>query len=210
MKTGPAFEWVDQDGVEHTAADYPLAAGSPLSVARRAGTLTLSTAGGSGPVAPDPAAGPLGVAAAPITPGKALNAVNVSFPAPARARLVVGAPRLTLTYQGLAGSGSPVRTAVYAQVVDDATGEVLGNQVTPIPITLDGAVHTVTKSLEIIAATDKPHEEFTLQIAASTVAYETQRATGAVDLSRVHIVLPTVDPSATAPGHGAPNPAAAG
>ena len=161
-------------------------------------------------MAPDPAAGPLGTAAASITPGKAANAVNVTVRPPARTQLVVGAPKLTLTYRGLAGSGSPATTAVYAQVVDDATGKVLGNQVTPIPIRLDGATHTITEPLEILSATDRPGERFTLQIAAGTVAYATQRATGAVQFTKVHFVLPTVDPGAKPPAHRLLNPAAAG
>ena len=189
VRTGPVFEWVDQDGVEHTGGDYPLAAATPLT-AGGAGTLTLSPTGGSGPISPDPSAGPLGVAAAGITPGTATNAVNVTVRAPARRTLVVGAPRLTLTYRGLAGSGTPARTYIYAQIVDDATGKLLGNQVTPVPVTLDGASHTVSEALEIVAATDRPGEHLMLQIAASTVAYETQRTTGALDLSAVHIALP--------------------
>jgi ABC-2 type transport system ATP-binding protein len=161
------------------------------------GTLTLSEAGGSGPVAPDPAAGPLGAAVAPITPAKATNAVNLTVRPPARPALVVGAPELTITYRGLAAPGTPVGTSIYAQVVDDASGKVLGNQITPIPVTLDGAAHTLRQPLEILAATDRPHENLTLQIVAATVAYQTQRATGAVALSAIHIALPTVRPSST-------------
>ena len=55
---------------------------------------------------------------------------------------IVGAPQLTFTYSGL-GTG---RT-LYAQIVDDKTGRVLGNLVTPIPVTLDGQSHTVTVEL---------------------------------------------------------------
>jgi ABC-2 type transport system ATP-binding protein len=206
VRTGPVFEWVDQNGAEHTGSDYPLAARDPLTVTG-AGTLTLSTTGGSGPIAPDPSAGPLGLAAAGITPAAASNAVDLTVRAPARRALVVGAPQLTLTYRGLAGSGTPAKTYIYAQIVDDATGKLLGNQVTPIPVTLDGAGHTVSEPLEIVAATDRPREHLTLQIVASTVAYETQRTTGAIDLNTVHLVLPTVDPSARPPGYRRPDPA---
>ena len=201
------FEWVDQNGAERTGTDYPLAAGAPLT-ASGTGMLPLTPTRGSGPIPPDPAAGPLGVAAASITPAKAQNAVNVAVRPPARVALVVGAPQVTLTYRGLPGAGSPARTAVFAQIVDDATGKVLGNQVTPIPITLDGASHTISEPLEILSATDRPGQRFTLQIAAGTVAYETQRATGAVQFSKIHVVLPTVDPGAKPPGYGVANPAA--
>ncbi len=213
VKTGPAFEWVDQDGVEHTGTDYPLAARKPLA-ATGSGTLTLSTTGGSGPLTSFPgSAGPLAAAVAPITPAKAANAVDVTVGAPKQTALLAGAPMLTLTYHGLsAAGGAPVQTSVYAQVVDDATGKVLGNQVTPIQVTLDGASHATTVALEILSATDRPGEHFTLQIAASTVAYQTQRATGAIDFSHIHVVLPTVNPAAKPPakppGHAIPQPAA--
>lgn len=92
-------------------------------------------------------------------------------------------------------------------MVDDATGKVLGNQITPIPVRLDGASHTTSVPLEIVSATDRPGERFTVQVVAATVAYQTQRATGAIDFSRIHAVLPTVDPTRTPPGYGTPNPA---
>ncbi|MFZ1997155.1 MAG: hypothetical protein WAU75_23775, partial [Solirubrobacteraceae bacterium] len=139
---------------------------------------------------------------------RAANAVNVTVGAPVHAALVVGAPTLTLTYHGLSGTGGPVSTSVYAQVVDDATGKVLGNQVTPIQVTLDGATHTTTTPLEILSATDRPGEHLTLQIAASTVAYQTQRATGAIDFSRIHVVLPAVNPVGAGAHYGRSNPAA--
>jgi ABC-2 type transport system ATP-binding protein len=207
--TGPAFQWVDQDGVEHTGSDYPLAGSKPLT-ATGSGTLTLSTTGGSGPVTSFPgSAGPLAAAVGPITPAKAANAVNVTVGAPTRSALVVGAPKLTLTYRGLSATGSaPVSTSVYAQVVDDVTGKVLGNQITPIPVTLDGAAHTTVVPLEILSATDHPGEHFTIQVAASTVAYQAQRATGAIDFTRVHVVMATVNPAGKPPRHDKPEPGA--
>jgi ABC-2 type transport system ATP-binding protein len=209
IQTGPVFSWVDQAGVEHAGSDYPLAASAPLS-AGGAGTLALTEAGGSGPVLPSPSAGALGTVAAPITPARATNAVDVTVSAPARSALVVGAPRLTLTYTGLGTGETGSSTTIYAQVLDDATGKVLGNQVTPVPIKLDGARHTLTESLELLSATDRPGETFTLQLAASTVAYQAQRATGAVRFANIHIELPTVDPSARPPGYPLANPAAPG
>jgi ABC-2 type transport system ATP-binding protein len=204
---GPVFEWVDQNGAEHAGADYPLAAAAPLS-ATGSGTLTLTTTGGSGPAPVVPSAGPLAAAVAPITPAKAANAVNVTVGAPAHSALVVGAPTLRLTYRGLSGTGTAVSTSVYAQVVDDATGMLLGNQVTPIQVTLDGATHSTTVPLEILSATDRPGEHFTVQVVASTVAYQAQRATGAIDFSKIHVVLPTVDPAGPGPHYPAPDPAA--
>jgi ABC-2 type transport system ATP-binding protein len=211
INTGPTFQWVDQDGVEHTGADYPLAAATPIT-ADGSGTLALMTAGGSGPVT-QPAtvqsntSPSISTLAAPFAPAKANNAVNVTISAPARLTQVVGAPRLTLTYSGVGAGENVTSTHVLAQIVDDSTGYVLNNQITPIPVILDGQPHTLTQPLEALSATAKPGETFTLQLVANSTAYQTQRATGAVSFSRIHIQLPTVNPSAQPPGYGsiAPN-----
>jgi ABC-2 type transport system ATP-binding protein len=195
VQTGPAFEWVDQDGAEHTATDYPLASDASLS-AHGQGVLQITAAGGSGPASPGSGAGALGTAAASITPAKATNAVDVNLRSARRTALVVGAPRLTISYRGLA-SNARSATSIYAQILDDATGKVLGNQITPVPIKLDGRSHTVSEELEILAATDKPGEQFTLQLTASTVAYQAQRAAGTVKFSSIHIVLPIANPKRT-------------
>jgi ABC-2 type transport system ATP-binding protein len=204
VRTGPTFEWVDQNGTEHTAADYPLAAGAPIT-AEGSGTLPLTQAGGSGPVTPPSGASATATIAAPITPAKATNAVNVTIPAPPTGAqdFVVGAPKLTITYSGTGSGENGSSTRVYAQVVDDATGKVLGNQITPIPITLDGDSHTLTQPLEILSATQVPGETFSLQLTPGTVAYQDQRAAGAVSFSKIRIELPTVDPGARPPGYGA-------
>jgi ABC-2 type transport system ATP-binding protein len=206
VRTGPSFTWVDQSGVERSGSDYPLAPGAALT-GRGSGTLALTQAGGSGPATPPAGAGGVGVVAAPITPAKAINAVNVKIPAPTRTRLVVGAPHLVITYRGNGTGENGKATRAYAQIVDNATGKVLGNQITPVPITLDGARHTLSEPLEILSATDSPGETFTLQLTASTVAYQAQRATGSIAFSHVEITLPTVDRTGRPPGYGkiAPN-----
>ena len=42
-------------------------------------------------------------------------------------------------------------TRVFAQLVDDTTGLVIGNQITPIEVTLDGQSHTAQVPMEMIA-----------------------------------------------------------
>lgn len=201
VRTGPAFEWPDQNGAEHTSSDYPLEAGAPIT-GHGAGALALTQAGGSGPVTPPSGASATATIAAPITPAKASNAVNVTLPAATRTEHVVGAPRLTITYTGTGSGQNGSSTRVYAQVVDDATGEVLGNQITPVPVTLDGASHTLSEPLEILSATEAPGQTFTLQLTAGTVAYQAQRAVGTVTFSKIRIELPTVDVGAAPPGYG--------
>ena len=100
---------------------------------------------------------------------------------------MVGAPQLTLTY---AGTGTSRH--VFAQLVDDSTGAVLGNQATPIPVTLDGTTRTISISLEPVAQTLRPGQTLTLQLVASTANYENFGAFGALTVSSLQVSLPTI------------------
>jgi ABC-2 type transport system ATP-binding protein len=190
VDTGPGFEWVDQRGVEHTASAYPPRAGAPLTATAHGG-LTLQAAGGSGPTPAPPGADPIGAAASITNGTKATNAINVTFKAPSRVTQVVGAPQVTLTYSGTATDPD---ARVFGQVVDDGSGYVLGNLVTPIPLVLDGRPHTVSRPLELVSASLRPSNTFTLQIVASTTAYAQSGSfnTGSVDFSAISASLPTV------------------
>jgi ABC-2 type transport system ATP-binding protein len=187
VHTGPGFQWVDQKGHEHASATYPLAARTTAMTAHGAGTLAVNRTGGAGPVVPPPGSGALGGAAAGITPAKATNAINLRLPAPTRTRLLMWAPQLTVTYRGTATKSA---TRVFAQLVDDITGEVLGHQITPVPVTLDGKLHTLKLPLEIVAAAVARGEHLTLQITPSTVAYQAQQAIGSIRFTSVRIVVP--------------------
>jgi ABC-2 type transport system ATP-binding protein len=182
VSTGPQFEWVDQRGQYYSSNVYPVPTGSPIVASSSGGALTLLPfVGGSGPL--------LGVL--PVGGTKALNAINLTIPAATTTTYVVGAPQLTFTYSGTGES-----THVYAQLVDDNTGMVLGNQVTPIPVTLDGQTHTISEPLEMVAATLNPGQKVTLQIVASAADYETITSLGQLDVSSMTLSLPTADPSA--------------
>jgi ABC-2 type transport system ATP-binding protein len=196
VDTGPVFQWVDQDGGEHTAASYPPPTGAPLAGQGDGGTLPLVNGGGSGPATYTNSSNPTGAIAAPFAATRATNAVNVTIPAPQAAEQVLGAPRLSFDYTGN-GAETTAATKVFAQVVDDATGTVLGNQITPIPVTLDGQPHSVSQPLEIVTAAAKPGETFTVQLVAFSTAYNVQRSGGAVTFSKIHVELPTVGTAAT-------------
>jgi len=185
--TGPGFSFVDQNGTSYSTPSYPPAPGVPFT-ASGSGTLALVAGGGSGPLPATPANQQLGPLVAPITPAPATNAVNVPVPFP-RAGVVVGAPRLVLTYSGTVPAGTRP-TRVFAQLVDKQTGIVLGNQVTPIPVTLDGATHTTTVPLEIVAYTAEPSSQVELQLVATTVSYEQPRLGGSVHFSTIGLSLP--------------------
>jgi ABC-2 type transport system ATP-binding protein len=136
------------------------------------------------------AANVVDVVAKAVTPGPATNALNVTIPI-ARAAAVVGAPEMSLTYSGTMASGT-APSRVFAQLVDPSTGIVLNNQITPVPVTLDGRSHTATIPLESVSYTAHAGTSLELQLVATTVAYVTPRLGGTIGLSRVKLVLPTV------------------
>jgi ABC-2 type transport system ATP-binding protein len=188
VNTGARFDMVDQNGTRYTADDYPLPAGTPVT-ASGTGTLHYVADGGSGPAHPaadnkDLLAG----VAAGITPAKATNAVNVNvdFTTPV---VVVGAPQLKLSYTGTAPAGARP-TRVFAQLVDDATGIVLGNQITPIQVTLDGKPHETSVPLEVVAYTAHAGAHVTLQMVATTTAYAEPRLGGSITFDSIDLSLP--------------------
>ena len=188
VNTGSRFQFVDQNGTSYSASEFPVANGQPIT-AQGHGTLALRSTGGSGPVTVPASTQVLASLVGPITPAKATNAVNVMVSFGSRPQVVVGAPQLQLTYDGTVPAG--VRpTRVFAQLVDESTGLVLGNQITPIDVTLDGHTHTTSVPLEMVAYTGQPHADVELQLVATTVAYATPRLGGSVDFTRIHISLP--------------------
>jgi len=185
--TGPGFVFVDQKGTSYSAPSYPLPETLPFT-GSGTGTLPLVSTGGAGPVTSVPAGQQLGSLVAGITPAPATNAVDVPITVPT-AGVVVGAPRLTIAYSGTVPAHTRP-TRVFAQLVDTATGLVLGNQITPIAVTLDGKSHTATVPLEIVAYTATPASHLELQLVATTTAYAVPQLGGSVTFSVVRVALP--------------------
>jgi ABC-2 type transport system ATP-binding protein len=185
------FAFVDQDGTSYAAPGYPLPPGPPI-VANGSGTLALQAAGGSGPpvvAANAEAANIVDSVALPVTPGPAKSALNITVPI-TRAAVLVGPPTLSMTYSGTVAPGTRP-TRVFAQLVDPVTRIVVNNQITPIPVTLDGKSHTVTLPLESIGYTAKAGTSLQLQLVATTVAYITPRLGGTINFERVRVEVPT-------------------
>lgn len=174
VNTGPPFSFIAQDGRLRSGTTFPPVPAGGLQ-ASGAGTL---------PLAPSPGGGAL------IFASPSPEAVNVDVPAPGAETDLLGEPQLSLTYSG---SGSPQGTHVFAQIVDTASNLVVGNQATPIPVTLDGKPHTIARPLEAIAYHATPGSRLRLQIAPSTTLYAQQRTTGAVELSKIDIAVPAAD-----------------
>lgn len=173
--TGPGFEWLADDAKWRSAPQWPAKAAAPIAVTGH-GRLKLVKGYASGE-------------AMKATPAKASAALQIAVKAP-RAAQLVGAPKLTLTYSG---KGSPAKGAkVFAQLVDVKRRIVVGNQVTPIPLVLDGKRHTVTRDLDPIAATAAKGTRYTLQLVSSSKVWAPQRGTGTIDVARARLVLPTV------------------
>lgn len=103
--------------------------------------------------------------------------------------LAIGPPRLALTYRGTSPDG-PEPTRVFAQLVDPDLGLVVGTQVTPVPVELDGEQHTVELDLEIIAHDVGDGTELVLQLVATTVAYAPPRLGGEITFDRVQVGIP--------------------
>jgi len=171
----PTFEWLADDGPWRSAPDWPLAPG-PAMTARGSGTLTFSPA--------DTQSSGLAVAATPSP-----DAVNVAIPSPVQHVDAVGEPKLELDYQGTA---TDPRGYVFAQIVDEQRHLVLGNQVTPIAIRLDGLQHSISRSLEGVAAAIEPGARYTLQIASGSSVYGPVRSAGTVALKAIRLSMPSV------------------
>ena len=190
VSTGPQFEWVDQHGRNFSSDKYPVPTGTALEATTdEESTLPLiSLFGGSGPniaaFSRDILQGFLGV----LSASKATNAVDLTLKPQTTTQYIVGAPQLEFTYSGTGSS-----TQVYAQLIDDTTGLVLGNHVTPIAVTLDGEEHVAKVPLEMVAHTLAPGETVTLQIVASAITYQPLNVSGQLNVSSIKLTLPTAD-----------------
>ncbi|HEX3563617.1 MAG TPA: CocE/NonD family hydrolase [Solirubrobacterales bacterium] len=174
--TGPKFAWIADDAKVRGSDAYPLNPAGQLH-ASGSGTLPIVPGQGSG--------GLIFATAAPI-------AVNLAVPGPSSDANVVGAPHLDLTYQGTA---APQKTWVYAQFVNPRNGTVLGNQATPIPVTLDGHAHSISRDLEMVAGRAPAGGGYTLQLTPSSSLFDIQRSAGAVTFNSIDVTKPLGDPA---------------
>jgi ABC-2 type transport system ATP-binding protein len=190
VDTGPRVNVIDQHGGRATGTDWPLPA-APALTGKGHGTLELRADGGAGPAVARPGSkNPIDSIASSVTPARATNAVDVTVTAP-RSSFVVGAPRLRMTYSGTTPAGERP-TRVFAQLVDEKAGVVVGNQITPIAVRLDGRKHTITVPMEMVAEQLDRGDRLTVQIVATTVAYAPPRLGGRIDLADVRVELPVV------------------
>lgn len=192
------FTWVDQDGNWWASKELP----TDPDFYDKIGYEVPGSTGGLLPIVPVfGGSGPQWQATFPVSlvSGAKVDhgALNLSVPNPTPNEITnfVGAPSLTMTYSGVGVSRN-----VYAQLVDNRTGRVLGNIVSPIPVKLDGGTHTVTVDMEAIAYTmdpanpqiaNDPGDSLTLQIFDSATAFEDFTSYGLVYIRSVGLTLPT-------------------
>jgi ABC-2 type transport system ATP-binding protein len=201
------FQWWDQNGTALASFDGmpwtpEFQDTAPIVVTQAAGGRINSFTSMSGPLSEEDAAGAVcgSVGAACQFPlnqvfaTKAKNAVNVDIPVvpttdPNNPSVIVGAPTVSFTYSGVGNA-----KAVYAQIVDNATGQVLGNINTAIPVTLDGKEHTIEAfPIANIAYTAPvtPGATLTLQIVANSSLYQNTSVNWGVDINKISVSLPT-------------------
>ncbi len=190
VDTGAQFEWVDQNGDWFSSDSYPAPESMTSVTAVRTDRRTIAYIpflGGSGPnplvITRGLVPALLGVPSATW----AFNAVNLQVPDATETTHIVGAPELTLTY-----SGNGNAEHVYAQIVDDRTGLVLGNHITPIPVELDGQTRTVTIPMEQIAHTLQPGQSVTVQVVTSAFNFLNFYSWGAITVEEMSVRLPTL------------------
>lgn len=179
----PNFQWFDQLGNYYFSDTLPNQSGF-----NNRPDITATSPGGLLPVVPL-FGGSNSFFALPFSLGggsEARNAINVPVTVGAGTQ-VVGAPAVSITYQGLGTT-----RAVFAQVVDDSTGRVLGNVVTPVPVVLDGRQHTLTMDLSDIVYTNASPSPRTLtvQITSSATAFEDFTSFGLMGISDVVVTMP--------------------
>jgi ABC-2 type transport system ATP-binding protein len=185
VETGPRFAWIADDNVLRTSRRFP---GEGDGALHGSGSGTLPLAAG-----PSGGGGAIFATPSPI-------AVNVPIPGPDHAANVLGGPNLKLTYSGAA---APAKTFTYAQIVNPRNNQVLGNITTPIPLTLDGEEHSISRKLEWTAARAPKGGGYTLQLTPTSTVYDIQRSAGEVDFSKIDITMPLRSPVHHAPrGHG--------
>ncbi len=190
----PTFQWWDQAGSRYTSSLLPFQPGftsGGITQDGADGILGIAPFAfmGSGPYNGSCAGNKAAACSFPLnqvfaTPTN--NSLKINF-APAAGTQIVGAPTVSFTYSGLGTS-----KAVYAQIVDNDSGRVLGNIVTPIPVILDGRERQASVSIADIAYTAPAGTagSLTLQIVPSASLYWNS-SFGVINVSDLTATLPT-------------------
>jgi ABC-2 type transport system ATP-binding protein len=196
------FTWWDQNGKSFISSGLPFESDfytGALTGGNLEGGRINSFTSKSGPRTCDTGAADCSFPFNQVFATPAKNAVEAIIPVPAGldpslpTTFVVSAPQVSFSYSGIGNA-----KAVYAQVIDTATGKVLGNINTPIPVTLDGKTHTVTDfSIADIVYTGplqgQQASSLKLQIVANSSLYQNNAVIWSVDISDLSVTVPTTE-----------------
>jgi ABC-2 type transport system ATP-binding protein len=191
VDTGPVMDVVDQNGDRWVGDDYPTEPDSTLVAEGPGGNLTLDTESKTNTAVAPNSEDLFSSIFAGVTPARADKALKLTVKAEEDA-LVFGAPHLRLNYRGTT-PGGPEPTRVFAQLVDDKTKHVLGNQIVPVPLDLDGDDHTVEVDLEVVAHHLTKGASVTLQLVATTFAFAEPRLGGQLIAVSIELELPVTE-----------------
>jgi ABC-2 type transport system ATP-binding protein len=173
VATGPRFEYITDDGTWHGASDYPVP-GATTRTASGSGTLAIN----GGPTT----SGLLEGSDAPA---------SIEVPLPSDPGTLIGAPRVTVTENGIGtATDEPNKATVFFQIVNKTKNHVLGNQVTPKVFDTDGLDHTYTFQIEPVSYTVDPGDQLVLEIASTSTSYEPYRGGAVVNFKQIQVQVP--------------------
>jgi ABC-2 type transport system ATP-binding protein len=162
----PAFQWWDQSGNRQTSTLLPFEPGF-----NQATPISATSTGGS----------------LTFTSAKKPSTISLSAQVAAGAQ-IAGSPTMSFTYLG-----KGTARAVYVQVADASTKKVLGNVVTPIPVTLDGKQRTVSIPLGDLVYTANGASSLSITIMSSSSAFASS-GTGRIAISNISVSIPKRSP----------------
>lgn len=175
VDTGAPFEYLDDDGVWHDAAKFPVP-----------GTKTAS---GSG-------SGVVVVNGEPVVSGFLQGSTartSVKVPIDVDGGMVVGEPTVRITATGVgAAEDNTLQAPLFFQLVNTANGEVLGNQVTPKVIPTDGTSHSTKFTIDAVAYSVDDGDQLALEIASTAAGYEAYRGAAAIQLESIEVDVPVL------------------
>jgi ABC-2 type transport system ATP-binding protein len=175
VDTGPRFEYLTDDGVWNSASDYPVP-GTQTRLGSGRGVLTVN----GEPVQ----SGILGATTARS---------SVKAPIDAGSGTAIGAPVVKMRVRALGSSpDAPLRVPIFLQVVEQESGRVVGNQVTPTVVVADGTARDHEVELEPVAYRVGPGRRLALEVVGTAAGFEPYRGAAVVDLQSIAVELPVL------------------
>ena len=189
-KVVPRFEYVDQNGVEHTADKFPLPASDPI-VANGTGSLTLVAGGRLRTGARDRQRRRAGSIALPITPARAAHAIDVAVTIATRGQHRRRADADPPLLGNDAGRRAPDRACSRSSsTTPPASCSAIRSRRSPSRSTARSTRPPCRSRWS--RSRRRPSAKLTLQIVATTTSYAVPRLGGTFKADSIRLELPTV------------------